>query len=308
MDFSFTFFFFKVMEATGKSAKRKRSRQAKKQKIESECVGDVNQLPIYAVKAHILETISKNNIVILVGETGSGKTTQLPQYLLEFGFASKGMICITQPRRVAAISIATRVASELKTKVGGLVGYSIRFEDKTDKSTRVKYMTDGMLLRELLTDDLLSKYSVIILDEVHERTLRTDVLFGSVKRILDKRSDLKVVIMSATMNAQKFSDYFNRYIHFESSAQIINVPGRQFPVKILYAPHILDDYVDSCLVTIFQLHKGGKGDVLCFLTGQEEIENLEKLVTEQARGLPEEADKVCNFNHFRIYFNLIKSC
>lgn len=172
------------------------------------------------------------------------------------------------------------------TSVGELVGYTIRFEDKTSSQTKIKYMTDGMLLRELLGDQNLAQYSVIILDEVHERTLRTDILFGSVKRIIMSRPTLKVVIMSATMNAQKFQDYFN-------GAPIISVPGRQFPVKIMYAPEILDDYVDACLVTIFQIHKEKtKGDILCFLTGQEEIENLEKLLKEKAKSLGPEVDDI----------------
>lgn len=170
----------------------------------------LNGLPILNCKSQILKCISENKVTILVGETGSGKTTQLPQYLNEAGY---GLICITQPRRVAAISIAARVAEEMRAEVGKLVGYSIRFHDKTSHETKIKFVTDGMLLRELLNDSMLSKYSVIILDEAHERTLRTDVLFGALKRILQTRNNLKVIIMSATLNAKQFSEYFNGYSH-----------------------------------------------------------------------------------------------
>lgn len=136
--------------------------------------------------------------------------TELPQYLFKAGLANKGMIAITQPRRVAAISIAKRVSEELGVRLGEEVGYSIRFEDVTSQKTKIKYMTDGKLLRELLSDQALSKYSVIILDEAHERTLTTDILFGMVKSIQQaKRKDLKIIVMSATLNAEKFSKYFN---------------------------------------------------------------------------------------------------
>ena len=146
-----------------------------------------------------------------MGETGSGKTTQIPQFLLEAGYANKGLIAITQPRRVAAISIATRVSHELSSKLGSTVGYSIRFDDCTTPETKIKYMTDGMLMREFLNDMYLTKYSCIILDECHERTLRTDILLGLVKRVLKKRkNDLKVILMSATLDADRFSIFFNK--------------------------------------------------------------------------------------------------
>jgi HrpA-like RNA helicase len=168
-------------------------------------------LPIHAVKESLLDAVFNNQIVIVTGATGSGKTTQIPQFLYSAGY---GSMCITQPRRVACITISSRVALEMGVQVGQLVGYQIRFEDKTTKNTKLKFMTDGMLLRELLTDKNLKKYDVIILDEVHERTLRTDVLFGAIKQILKSRKSLKLIIMSATMDASKFADYFNRYIKY----------------------------------------------------------------------------------------------
>ena len=224
----------------------------------------------------------------MVGETGSGKTTQIPQLLhKELKSTKNQRIVITQPRRVAAISIAKRVAQEMGVQVGGLVGYQIRFDDVSSfNETKIKFVTDGILLRELLNDPMLSKYSVIILDEAHERTLRTDVLFGAIKGILKRRNDLKLVVMSATLNAKAFSDYFD-------NAPIITIPGRQHPVTIYYAPEKLGDYMDAVLTTIFQIHKQSKdGDILAFLTGQEEIENMEKLIIEQAKTLPPTESKL----------------
>eukprot|EP00842_Homolaphlyctis_polyrhiza_P007123 jgi/Hompol1/9/HPOL_001305-RA len=244
------------------------------------------ELPVFKARDSLIDTIKAHPAVIIVGETGSGKTTQLPQFLHDAGFTDTGLIAITQPRRVAAISIASRVAQETGTTVGGLVGYSIRFEDVTSRDTKIRYMTDGMLLRELLNDPDLSKYSVIVLDEAHERTLRTDVLFGAVKGIQKRRSDLKIIVMSATLNAKAFSDYFN-------GAKIINVPGRQFPVQTFYASQKQEDYVDAAMIAIMQIHKEQPpGDILVFLTGQEEIENLEKLLNEQSRTLPPDAQNM----------------
>ena len=244
-----------------------------------------NDLPVFKAKESILSDIRSNQAVIVVGATGSGKTTQIPQFMHEAGFTKAGMVAVTQPRRVAALSIAQRVASEMNCRLGGIVGYSIRFEDCTSSSTRIKYMTDGMLLRELLNDSNLSRYSVIILDEAHERTLRTDVLFGAVKAIMKRRPTLKLIVMSATLNSAAFSHFFN--------AKVVDVAGRQFPVQTLYASEPQEDYADACLVTVLQIHKERPdGDILVFLTGQEEIENMEKLLNEHARALPAECDKL----------------
>ncbi|KAJ3414817.1 putative ATP-dependent RNA helicase dhr2, partial [Chytridiales sp. JEL 0842] len=241
------------------------------------------KLPITIEKASIMEAVKVHNSLIIVGETGSGKTTQIPQFLYEAGYAKKGMIAITQPRRVAATSIARRVSEEMAAKLGGLVGYSVRFDDTTSQDTKIKYMTDGMMLRELLSDKLLSKYSVILLDEAHERTLRTDILFGMVKSIQKVRPDLKVLVMSATLDAERFSKYFN-------NAPVLNIPGRTFPVRIFNAAEKQEDYVDAAVVSTFQIHVDEPpGDILVFLTGQEEIEAVEKLLLEHAHELPPEA-------------------
>jgi len=143
--------------------------------------------------------------VVIVGETGSGKTTQLAQYLFEEGYARDGMIGCTQPRRVAAVSVAKRVSEEMRVPLGEEVGYSIRFEDLTSKKTKIKYMTDGVLLRESLNDPDIEKYSAVIMDEAHERSLNTDVLFGILKKVLQRRRDLKLLVTSATMNAERFA-------------------------------------------------------------------------------------------------------
>ena len=184
-------------------------------------------LPIFSLREALLAAIHDNQVLVVIGETGSGKTTQMTQYLAESGYTSTGRIGCTQPRRVAAMSVAKRVAEEVGCRLGEEVGYAIRFEDCTCQSTVIKYMTDGMLLREALLDDSLTSYSVIILDEAHERTIHTDVLFGLLKGVLQRRKDLKVIVTSATLDAEKFSSYF-----FE--CPIFTIPGRTYPVEVLY--------------------------------------------------------------------------
>ncbi|KAG5419407.1 hypothetical protein I9W82_003174 [Candida metapsilosis] len=232
-------------------------------------------LPVYQYKKQFLELLQDNQVIIIVGETGSGKTTQLPQYLYEGGYShgDTKIIGCTQPRRIAAVSVAQRVADEMGTSLGGetgKVGYSIRFDDNCSLSTVIKFATDGMLLREFLNDPSLSNYGVIMIDEAHERTLSTEILLSLLKDLSLQRKDLKIVIASATINAEKFSNYFN-------GAPILNIPGRRFPVKIHYTKQPEANYLQAVMTTIFQIHltQPLPGDVLVFLTGQDEIEKLE---------------------------------
>eukprot|EP00457_Paulinella_chromatophora_P002543 gb/GEZN01002548.1/.p1 GENE.gb/GEZN01002548.1/~~gb/GEZN01002548.1/.p1 ORF type:complete len:723 (-),score=91.14 gb/GEZN01002548.1/:278-2410(-) len=244
-------------------------------------------LPVYQQKTEFLKQLNKNPTVILVGETGSGKTTQIPQFALEAGFATTGRkIACTQPRRVAAMSVAKRVADELDVQLGEHVGYTIRFDDLTSNNTLMKYMTDGMLLREAMNDPVLSKYSVIILDEAHERTVSTDVLMGLLKEIMVKRKDLKLVVMSATLDAGKFQEYF-------TSAPLMKVPGRLHPVEIFYTREAERDYLEAAMRAVIQIHMcEAPGDVLLFLTGEAEIEDACRKITDEAKKLVEDYGEV----------------
>jgi len=244
-------------------------------------------LPMFTYREQILAAVAEYQVLIIVGETGSGKTTQLPQYLHEAGYTKGGQkVGCTQPRRVAAMSVAARVAEEMGVKLGNEVGYSIRFEDQTSDKTVLKYMTDGMLLREFLTDPMLETYAAIMIDEAHERTLHTDVLFGLVKDIARARPDLKLLISSATMDAQKFSKYFD-------DAPIFNIPGRRFPVDIHYTSQPEANYLAAAVTTVFQIHLSQpKGDILVFLTGQDEIEAAEQSLQETARKLGSSAPEL----------------
>lgn len=236
-------------------------------------------LPVYAFRDQVIKAVHENQILVVVGETGSGKTTQLTQYLAEGGFANNGIIGCTQPRRVAAMSVAKRVAEEVGCKLGEEVGYLVRFDDMTSPSTRIKYMTDGMLQREILMDPDMKRYSVIMLDEAHERTIATDVLFALLKKALRRRPDLKVIVTSATLDADKFSSYFNE-------CPIFTIPGRTFPVEILYSREPESDYLDTALVTVMQIHlTEPKGDILLFLTGQEEIDTACEVLFERMKAL-----------------------
>lgn len=236
-------------------------------------------LPIYKLKKELVQAVHDNQVLVVIGETGSGKTTQVTQYLAEAGYTTRGKIGCTQPRRVAATSVAKRVAEEFGCRVGEEVGYAIRFEDCTGPDTVIKYMTDGMLLREILIDENLSQYSVIMLDEAHERTIHTDVLFGLLKQLVKRRSDLRVIVTSATLDAEKFSGYF-------FNCNIFTIPGRTFPVEILYTKQPESDYLDAALITVLQIHlTEPEGDILLFLTGQEEIDFACQSLYERMKGL-----------------------
>lgn len=238
-------------------------------------------LPVFEYQADFMRLLNNHQCIVLVGETGSGKTTQIPQWCVEYAVSKgkKGVSC-TQPRRVAAMSVAQRVSEEMDVNLGEEVGYSIRFEDCSSAKTLLKYMTDGMLLREAMSDPMLEQYQVILLDEAHERTLATDILMGVLKEVIRQRSDLKLVVMSATLDAGKFQQYFD-------NAPLMNVPGRTHPVEIFYTPEPERDYLEAAIRTVIQIHmcEEIEGDILMFLTGQEEIEEACKRIKREVDNL-----------------------
>lgn len=243
-------------------------------------------LPVTKQRQEFLDKYHSTQILVFVGETGSGKTTQIPQYVVydELPHLTGKLIACTQPRRVAAMSVAQRVADEMDVTLGEEVGYSIRFEDMTGPQTMLKYMTDGMLLREAMHDHEMSRYSCIILDEAHERTLATDILMALLKQISMRRPDLKIIIMSATLDAQKFQKYFN-------DAPLLAVPGRTHPVEIFYTPEPERDYVEAAIRTVLQIHASEpEGDILLFLTGEDEIEDACRKISLEADELMREVD------------------
>ncbi|VDN51794.1 unnamed protein product [Dracunculus medinensis] len=241
-----------------------------------------NELPVRLVEIQLAKAIRKNSICIIAGETGSGKSTQIPQICIENDLAGSGNIVITQPRRIAAITIAECVAQEMNCSPGELVGYKIRFENVTNEETRIIYGTDGIFLREAFYDSLLSQYSIIIVDEAHERSIHTDILLFILKLIHNQRKNtknpLKLIIMSATLDTDLLSDYFDQ-------APVFLIEGRRYPIELFYACSLKesrDDYVFNCLATLMQVHQSEPTDsgVLVFLTGQEEIEAACKQVYE----------------------------
>ncbi|XP_070581669.1 pre-mRNA-splicing factor ATP-dependent RNA helicase DHX16-like [Ptychodera flava] len=283
------------MPGSGKSEEREPAMsEAEKKKMSMKETR--RSLPIYTFRDDLLDAIDQHQVLIIEGETGSGKTTQIPQYLHEAGYTRNGMkIGCTQPRRVAAMSVAARVSEEMGVKLGNEVGYSIRFEDCTSSKTILKYMTDGMLLREFLSEPDLAGYSVLIVDEAHERTLHTDILFGLVKDIARFRKDLKLLISSATLDTEKFSKFFD-------DAPIFRIPGRRYPVNIYYTKAPEADYLEACVVSVLQIHvTQPTGDVLVFLTGQEEIETAMEMLQERTRKL---GSKVRELIILPIYANL----
>lgn len=232
-------------------------------------------LPILNQKEEIKRAIRKNQVVIISGETGSGKTTQIPKICMEIGRGQNGLIGHTQPRRIAAQSVAKRISEELKVPFGTLVGYKIRFSDKISDRALIKLMTDGILLSELYSDKLLLKYDTLIIDEAHERSLNIDFILGYLYSILLIRSDLKIIISSATINSKLFSRYFN-------NAPVINIKGRSYPIEIRYRPVILKKKnnhkkkINSIIKAILELNKENKGDIIVFLSNEKEIKDTFK--------------------------------
>jgi len=244
---------------------------------------------MWSARERLIDAVKKSPVLIVIGETGSGKTTQIPQFLLDAGLAgpSTGVIACTQPRRVAAVTVAQRVAQERGVEVGTEVGYTVRFDDCTSSRTRLKYMTDGMLLREAMLDPHLKRYRAVILDEAHERTVATDVLLGLLKEARAARgADFRLLVMSATLDAAGFQAYF-------PGARAAYVEGRLHPVDIMYTMKPQESYLDAAITAALQLHcDEGPGDALVFLTGQDEIQSAERLIRERAAALPSDSRRL----------------
>uniref|UniRef100_T1KZS8 RNA helicase n=1 Tax=Tetranychus urticae TaxID=32264 RepID=T1KZS8_TETUR len=251
------------------------------------------RLPIYEYKDHILYLIEKNQVLIVRGETGCGKSTQIGQYLVDAGWAkgndSPLVVGITQPRRVAATSLAKRVAEERGCHLGKEVGYSIRFDDCYEPgTTHIKYLTEGILIREMMSDPLLQSYSVVMVDEIHERTLQTDVLLGLMKKILRKRPEFRLIVASATVEVETMENYFT-----EDGLKTTNISieGRTFPVEIFYSNEPVADYLKASVDAVIKIHETlSLGDVLVFLTGQEEVEKACETLLDYARGIKDNPD------------------
>lgn len=259
-------------------------------------------LPVESVRRELLYLVESHATVVVVGETGCGKTTQIPRFLHEAGWTADGyQVVCTQPRRVAAVSIAQRVADEMGVAVGTTVGYGVRFEDASNQATtRIKYVTDGLLLREMMDDPLLTNYSVIMVDEAHERSLATDTLLGLLKKVQRRRPDLRLVISSATLEVDRLVAFFDSStVRGKAAAAaaggggapsrtpaVVSIPGRVYPVQVHYLLDNCSDYVQAAVQTVVDIHREDvPGDVLVFLTGQEEVESAVRMLDEEARRL-----------------------
>lgn len=257
------------------------------------------ELPVDKHRRSLLYLLEKQRIVIVVGETGSGKSTRIPQILFSAGiyseqakdgsFIKSRALCITQPRRVAAVQLAQRVADDLNCRLGTTVGYAIRFKDVTDsEQTMIKFLTEGLLVKEMMFDPLLTKYSVVIVDEVHERNLNTDVLLGLLKCIMIKRKDLRLIICSATLNIDELSRFFSydKEIVEQNanldSPSVLCVQGRSFPIKVYYRKEPIANYLHATIETVISIHESNRlatGKILAFMTGQDEVDYVcDKLV------------------------------
>jgi ATP-dependent helicase HrpA len=238
------------------------------------------ELPISQKSDLIKQTIAANQVTILCGETGSGKTTQLPKICLEVGLGIRGRIGHTQPRRLAARAVSQRIAEELNTELGNEVGYKVRFSDKSNDSSYIKLMTDGILLAECHHDPFLNQYDTIIIDEAHERSLNIDFLLGYLKQLTQKRKDLKIIITSATIDPDRFSKHFN-------DAPVINVSGRTYPVEVRYRPYQTaemenkKDLQQGIIDAVNELSRIDRGDILVFLSGERDIRETADALSKQ---------------------------
>ena len=265
--------------------KLKQSIEKRNARLASFPVLEFPDLPISAKKDEIAELIKNNQVIVLCGETGSGKTTQLPKICLSIGRGAAGLIGHTQPRRIAARTVADRVAEELKQPLGQAVGYKVRFHDKTRETSLIKLMTDGILLAESQNDPYLSQYDTIIIDEAHERSLNIDFLMGYMRWLLPRRPDLKLIITSATIDPERFSEHF-------FDAPIINVSGRTFPVEMRYRPIEQDEEEDettndvqqAILDAVDELQQDITGDILIFLSGERDIRETNESLTKHNHG------------------------
>ncbi|WP_351078737.1 ATP-dependent RNA helicase HrpA [Shewanella sp. CAL98-MNA-CIBAN-0140] len=250
------------------------------QRLQSRPVIDYpDELPVSQKRDDIASAIANNQVVIVAGETGSGKTTQLPKICLELGLGTRGLIGHTQPRRLAARSVANRIAEELNSPLGDVVGFKVRFADAMSDKSYIKLMTDGILLAELTSDRFLNQYDAIIIDEAHERSLNIDFILGYLKQVLKKRPDLKVIITSATIDVDRFSKHFN-------NAPVIEVSGRTFEVETRYRPLVRDtdvdlDVSDGIFSAVDELMAAGPGDILIFMNGEREIRDAADLLNKQ---------------------------
>ncbi len=266
-------------------------------------------LPIARHRESLLYVVETYPVTIVIGQTGSGKTTQIPQFLLQAGWCEDGkVVAVTQvrvselihliycflthlftgsqPRRVAATTVATRVAEEMGCKLGEEVGYSIRFENLTNVNTRIKFLTDGLLLREALADPLLSQYSVIMVDEAHERSLSSDILLGLLKKIRKRRPELRIIISSATLLAEEFLSFFSGEETVSSVGKIISLEGRMYPVDLLYLEEPAEDYLETAVKTVLDIHGSEPdGDILVFLTGREEIDTVIQMISDRTTSI-----------------------
>ncbi|WP_311523080.1 ATP-dependent RNA helicase HrpA [uncultured Corynebacterium sp.] len=280
-----------ALRAIGKDIERARGVVEKRDALIPEITYPEN-LPVSARRDDIMELVRDNQVVVIAGETGSGKTTQIPKMLLEMGRGRRGLIGHTQPRRLAARTVAERIADELGQDIGESVGYAIRFDDKVSPSTAVKLMTDGILLTEMQRDRFLNAYDTIIIDEAHERSLNIDFLLGYLKRLLPKRPDLKVIVTSATIDPEAFASHF---ADAEGNpAPIIEVSGRTYPVEIRYRPlveqiqkkdgsikEIDTDLIDGVVAACKELMGEGNGDILCFFSSERDIRDCMEAIEKQ---------------------------